>query len=122
MNNQPIILNEYGSAILAFEDAWRHYAQEQGIVDPSMVRMRIIRARLQGAKSNEVMPTEEEYQEYKRLRDLFIAARVFDRFGYDKLVEFCGQRGLLVENGPGKEPCLSRDGQCHMDCWKFGKC
>lgn len=122
MNNQPIILNEYGSAILAFEDAWNHESQEQGLINPWHVRMRIIKAHLDGQKINEKMPSDAEFDAYKKAKDLYIAARVRDRFGYDKYLEYCGHCGLEPAQEPGYEPCKVADNQCSFYCWKYNEC
>ena len=114
--------NNYGEALLAFENAWRLHLQEEGITDPEMVRSRIIRARLKGLTNTERMPTVEEIEAFKKQKHLWMAARVFDRFGYDAYLGYCGWHDLMAENGPGHEPCKANDKQCHMDCWKFGEC
>ena len=44
--NEPIVLNEVGSAILAYEEEWRKYCKATGIVDPFQKRMAIFRERM----------------------------------------------------------------------------
>ena len=116
----PIVVNEYGGAILTFEDEWNTYVKKQGLNNPWHTRMRVIKARIDGIPSKETMPTEKEFKSFQEQRNLFIAARVKDRFGYDKYVEFCGQHDLEPTNGPGNEPCKNGSGQCHIDCWQYG--
>ena len=46
MNNEPIILNEVGAAILAYEEDWNKHCQEVGLESPLQKRMKIFNERL----------------------------------------------------------------------------
>lgn len=141
MMNEPIILNEVGAAILAYEDDWRKYCKAVGIVDPFQKRMIIFRERLRPSlvtfgdtevPCREVramteeqaarMPTQAEIDKYNEQRHLFIASRIFTDIGYDAFEHYAAMNAPYLLDDEIFAPCKSADGQCSLFCTERQKC
>lgn len=131
MNNAPIILNEVGAAILAFEEDFFQEMKKQGIRNPHKVRMDIYRERREnlphgGFKINPPTedqkarePKKEEYDSWKNLHDKFIADKIFEEFGYGTVRK---APDWISQFAKDYIPCEGYGGQCDFDCLMRGDC
>ena len=69
MNDFPFIVDEYGGTILQLESMWQWHVQEEGLYDPIATRMRVIRARIRGLECNEKMPSQEQFDNYRKQKE-----------------------------------------------------
>lgn len=112
-----IVIGSVGStALKAHEEFDQLYKQEHGEL-PFWKRHNWITSGLNGKCS----VTEEEMQEYMRMRDEYIAEAILREHGWNEFAKYCAK--AMIEDFMGKHtPCEADDGQCHMDCYLRGEC
>lgn len=141
MNHGPIVVSEAGWKAMNFSLDFSKYAREHGIRDPFEVSQQLFkkRCRTEGTdlivdiewdeetgkiKEDPQEPTRVEKDAWIKMRDEYVARRVFEEIGYeaflqhtkpDKTYDISFLRNELF-------PCNSADHQCSFDCPKFAEC
>lgn len=130
MNHAPIILTEYGSTVLMYESEWVKYCSDNNIEDPFQKRMKNFqRERLRPSvmpfgeteipctlvldeadEQRERMPTQEEYDLFKKTKNLFIGRKLFAECGYEYFENYALHNFPELLTLDEFKPCESADG------------
>ena len=136
-----IVLNENESKIICFTSDFTEYAREHGIRDPFKVSRQLFskRCRREGTdlivnfdwdeetgkiKEDPYEPTRAEKDAYIKMRDEYVARRVFGEIGYETFLNYTKPGGTYDISFLRDElfPCESLDEQCSMFCPKYAEC
>lgn len=130
-----MIINEYGVYVMEKRDEWRRkIAPERGFLPLHQMAQEYRDATIKLVKEEQGItavfsdppegiraPTKEEWREYNRAGDIWIAEEVLRDWGWTLFVSFCKSTG--IEDLITKHyPCEGPDGQCEMTCLRFNDC
>ena len=139
--NNAIVISETGWKAMGFSSDFKKYAREKGIRDPFEVSQKLFAkrvkrnedgsrtVRIEQDENGKILPDPEEPSRAEkdawiRMRDEYVARRVFAEIGYE---------AFLNHTTPGRTydisflrdelfPCESLDEQCYMFCPKYADC
>ena len=117
---------------------WDAEANELGIRDPFRISQNIFHDRLRREENGpfglpcyvlreptieELMaePSDEEKQNWNKLRNEYVIKRCYDEIGWDCAV-YAADHREMKDYLKNLRPCESADGQCRFDCKEFGIC
>lgn len=124
------VVSSTGMAIIDMTSEFRGFASERGIRDPFKVSQELFSKRvtheekgvwsvaMPSEEDKKLEPTREEKDAYIRMRNEYVAERIFHEIGYNEFAHYVINNSL-EEWSKEFYPCDSVDGQCCMDCAKF---
>lgn len=138
--HEPIVITAFGAYIMSKHDEWRtKVAQEQGFLPLHQMEQQYRSATMRFVKETVKLygkevpatrveyidppegiraPTKEEWHEYNRAQDTWIAEEVLRDWDWAHFVNYCKQADI-EDFIPGHYPCESATRQCEMSCPKF---
>ena len=142
--NEPIVISHDTWRAIEFETDFNKWAKEQGIRNPFAVHQALFNKRVketirnfngkeipctviedQTEEDKLLEPTKEEKENWRRMRDEYVARRCFYEIGWDSFEWHV--RNATVDLSWMLEsaefvPCESIDSQCMIYCPFFGDC
>ena len=139
--NNAIVVSETGWKAMGFSSDFKKYAREKGIRDPFEVSQRLFAkrvkrnedgsatVRIEQDENGKILPdpdepTRAEKDAYIRMRDEYVARRVFAEIGYEAFLDYTvpGRTYDISFLRDELCPCESLDEQCAMFCPKYADC
>ena len=139
--NNAIVVSETGWKAMGFSSDFKKYAREKGIRDPFEVSQRLFAkrvkrnedgsatVRIEQDENGKILPdpdepTRAEKDAYIRMRDEYVARRVFAEIGYEAFLDYTvpGRTYDISFLRDELFPCESLDEQCAMFCPKYADC
>ena len=132
-----ITISERGKRIMDLDLQWNKYCRENNIEDPFEISRRLFskRCRKEGTdlivevefdengriKDDPEEPSKLTKQQYREMRDKFLAARAYEQIDYEAFAFKAKDYPELLRS-PDYRPCGSVDGQCRFECPIFFEC
>lgn len=132
-----ITVSERGKRIMDLDLQWNKYCRENNIEDPFEISRRLFskRCRREGTdlivevefdeegriKEDSEEPSKLTKQQYREMRDKFLAARAYEQIDYEAFAFKAKDYPELLRS-PDYRPCGSTDGQCRFECPIFFDC
>ena len=139
--NNAIVVSETGWKAMGFSSDFKKYAREKGIRDPFEVSQRLFAkrvkrnedgsatVRIEQDENGKILPDPDEparaeKDAYIRMRDEYVARRVFAEIGYEAFLDYTvpGRTYDISFLRDELFPCESLDEQCAMFCPKYADC
>lgn len=132
-----ITINDRQMRIMDLDLQWNKYCRENEIEDPFEISQRLFskRCRREGTdlivevefdENGRIMKDPEEpskltKQQYREMRDKFLAARAYEQIDYDAFAFKAKDYPELLES-PAYVPCKAADAQCRFECPMYWSC
>ena len=132
-----ITISERGKRIMDLDLQWNKYCRENNIEDPFEISRKLFskRCRKEGTdlivevefdengriKNDPEEPSKLTKQQYREMRDKFLAARAYEQIDYEAFAFKAKDYPELLRS-PDYRPCGSADGQCRFECPIFFDC
>jgi hypothetical protein len=124
-----ITINDRQMLIMDLDLQWNKYCKENGIEDPFEISRKLFskHCRIEGTdliidmKDDPEEPSKLTRQQYREMRDKFLAARAYERIDYDAFAFKAKDYPELLRS-PDYRPCGAADGQCRFECPIFFDC
>lgn len=123
--------------IMDLDSQWYKYCKENNIEDPFEISRRLFnkRCRKEGTsliveveldengriKDDPEEPSKLTKQQYREMRDKFLAARAYEQIDYDAFAFKAKDYPELLES-PAYIPCKAADAQCRFECPMYWSC
>ena len=139
--NNAIVVSETGWKAMGFSADFKKYAREKGIRDPFEVSQKLFAkrvkrnedgsttVRIEQDENGKILPdpdepTRAEKDAWIRMRDEYVARRVFEEIGYEAFLDYTvpGRTYDISFLRDELFPCESLDEQCAIFCPKYAEC
>ena len=100
----------------------------KGIKDPFQTKREIFakhikNGKIEISKIEEICePTKTEIETYIKMREEYIADRVFKEIGYERFLQQISPNYIYMRTEDRFIPCKSADKQCDIFCHRFAEC
>lgn len=122
-----IELNKYGTAVFLFINEFYEWAEHKGYQNPCLWKRWLSvesEAEFNGkkvpcrkmVKNDEPRPSNEEYEDWYRLRELFVATMLYEECGWDEFRKYLNDCDDWVKNEVKDwRPCDAAGGQYRIE-------
>ena len=123
-----IIVSHETARIMDFSYDFSKYAKSKGIKDPFQTKREIFAKHIKNgsieiSKMEEMCePTKAEIEAYVKMREEYIADRVFKEIGYERFLQQISPNYTYLRIKDKFVPCKSADRQCNIFCHRYAEC
>ena len=132
-----ITVSERGKRIMDLDLQWNKYCRENNIEDPFEISRKLFskRCKRDGTslivevefdengriKDDPEEPSKLTKQQYREMRDKFLAARAYEQIDYEAFA-FKAKDYPELRQDPSYRPCGAADAQCRFECPIYFEC
>ncbi len=127
-----IVVSDETARIMDFSSDFVKYAKNKGIRNPFQVRQEIFTRSIKIRNNNVGIsmdvpkdvdePSSAEIETYVKMRDEYIANRIFEEIGYERFLKHISPNYIYMRTEDRFIPCKSADKQCDIFCHRFAEC
>lgn len=124
-----IIVSDETARIVEFGSDFINYAKRNGITNPIHVSMTTFAKHIRDRGIIDInLIKEEEYvseaeiEAFHKMREEYIANRVFKEIGYERFLKYISPNYIYMETEDRFVPCKSADRQCNIFCHRYAEC